>query len=83
MDGKPEIQINKIKQLEWHGLEQYLKVYFTAEFEEKPAIASVEFILKEHEFTTNEILMVGLEKKDEQFAINAGIDFLNLKNLLQ
>lgn len=31
-DGNPAIAINKIKQLEWHGLEQNLEVYFTAEY---------------------------------------------------
>ncbi len=83
VDGKPEIQINKIKQLEWHGLEQHLKVFFTEEFEAKPSIASLEFIIQQHQYSTNELLIVGLDKKDEQFAATAGIDFLNLKNLLQ
>lgn len=32
-DGNPAIAINKIKQLEWHGLEQNLKVYFTSEYD--------------------------------------------------
>lgn len=80
VDGKPEEQINKIKQLEWHGLEQYLKVYFTAEFETKPE--SLDFIINQHQLTKQDILMVGFEKEEEQFAATADVDFLSINNLL-
>lgn len=32
VDGNPEVQINKIKQIEWNGLEKDIKIYFTVEF---------------------------------------------------
>ena len=32
-EGNPAVAINKIKQIEWHGLEAYLKVYFTVEYD--------------------------------------------------
>lgn len=82
VDGKPEEQLNKIKQLEWNGLEQYLKVYFTEEFEAKPSTKSLNFIINEHQLNKDDILMVGLEKEDEQFSASAGIDFLSIANLL-
>ncbi len=82
VDGKPEEQINKIKQLEWNGLEQYLKVYFTAEFEAKPSTKSLEFIINEHQFKKEEILIVGFKKEDEQFAKLANVDYLSTLNLL-
>ena len=81
VDGKPAIQINKIKQLEWHGLEQYLKVYFTEEFENKPSTKSLDFIIKEHQLTKREILIVGFGKEEEEFAQLADIEYLFLKNL--
>lgn len=82
VDGKPEMQINKIKQLEWHGLEQYLKVYFSEEFENKPSTKSLEFIINQHQLKKEEILIVGFKKEEEQFAALANVDFLSIANLL-
>lgn len=82
VDGKPEMQINKIKQLEWHGLEQYLKVYFSEEFENKPSTKSLEFIINQHQLKKEEILIVGFKKEEEQFAALADVDFLSIANLL-
>ncbi len=82
VDGKPEIQINKIKQIEWHGLEQFLKVYFTEEFEGKLPGKSLEFIIDQHQLIKDEILVVGLKKEEEQFALNVDVDFLSTLNLL-
>lgn len=82
VDGKPEQQINKIKQLEWHGLEQYLKVYFTEEFETKSSTKALDFIINQHQLTKEEILLVGFEKEEKEFAVTADIDFLSIDNLL-
>lgn len=82
VDGKPEMQINKIKQLEWHGLEQYLKVYFSEEFENKPSTKSLEFIINQHQLKKEEILIVGFKKEEEQFAALANVHFLSIANLL-
>jgi len=30
-NGRPEIQLNKIRQMEWNGLEQYMKVFYAEE----------------------------------------------------
>ena len=27
--GLPEVQLNKMKQTEWHGLDKFLKIYFS------------------------------------------------------
>ena len=35
-NGNPLMQLNKIKQTEWHGLEKYLKVYFAEETRPMP-----------------------------------------------
>ncbi len=77
VDGKPEIQINKIKQLEWHGLEKYLKVYFTEEFEAKPSLKSLNFIIKENNLKKEEILIVGCNKEEEKYAVTADGDFFS------
>jgi phosphoglycolate phosphatase-like HAD superfamily hydrolase len=46
--GKPQMQLNKITQTEWHGLDKYLKVYFADEYEEKPSAKALEVLLKEN-----------------------------------
>lgn len=35
-NGDPETQLNKLKQMEWHGLEKYLVCYFANEVAPKP-----------------------------------------------
>ena len=47
---------------------QYLKVYFSEEFENKPSTKSLEFIINQHQLKKEEILIVGFKKEDEQFA---------------
>lgn len=82
VDGEPLQQVNKIKQLEWHGLEKYLKVYFSQEFEPKPSSKSIEFILDQHALKKNDILMIGNTLEDEGFALNVGVDYLAITKLL-
>lgn len=82
VDGNPAEQINKIKQLEWNGLEQYLKVYFTTEFEAKPAPDAVDFIVSENKLNKNELLMIGRSELDELCAANAGIEYFCVTKLL-
>lgn len=82
VDGDPIQQLNKIRQTEWHGLEKYLKVYFSNEFEPKPSQKSLEFIIDQHPLKREEILMVGFDVIDEEYAINAGIDYLLVTKLL-
>ncbi|MFA6275367.1 MAG: HAD hydrolase-like protein [Pedobacter sp.] len=82
VDGAPLQQVNKIKQVEWHGLEKYLKVYFSQEFEPKPSANSIEFILTEHHLKKADILMIGNTLEDKEFALNFGVDYLIIAKLL-
>ena len=50
-NGNPEQQLNKIKQTEWHGLEQYLTVYFTEESTPKPEPDIIDILIKDHQFS--------------------------------
>lgn len=81
-DGHPAEEINKIKQMEWNGLEQYLKVYFTAEFEPKPSSASVDFIMEQHALTKDNTAIIGVGRKDEAFAAALGIEYFDVTKLL-
>ena len=44
--GPPEMQLNKIKQIEWNGLETYIKVYFLEELN-LSGISAIEYLANE------------------------------------
>ncbi|MFC5282109.1 hypothetical protein [Pedobacter alpinus] len=56
--GKPEQQLNKIKQTEWNGLEQYLKLYFTDEFSQTSTTPALDYLLEENNLQIDNVLVV-------------------------
>lgn len=82
VDGNPIMQLNKIKQMEWHGLEKYLKVYFTEEFDAQPSEKVINFMIEAHQLNKQEVLMIGASKADEDYAKQLDIDFININILL-
>ncbi len=73
--GNPVVQLNKIKQTEWHGLEKVLKVYFCDEYAPKPDAKSLEILLNENELTASEVIFIGSNMEDESFAKNANVNY--------
>ena len=82
ISGRPLVQLNKIKQLEWHGLEEYLKVYFSEEFEPLLSQKSINFIIDQHQLNKAEVLYVGQGRREQEVAKEAGVEFLNVTKLL-
>lgn len=82
IDGDPGMQLNKIKQMEWNGLEQYLTVYFTEETAPKPSVQSLRYIIAKHNLDAKNILMIGKSEIDKVCAEQAGVDFLQIEKLL-
>lgn len=78
-DGNLEQQLNKIRQIEWNGLEKYLKAYFTIETAAKPDTASLELILKEHQLRRKDLVIFGASETDQQYAANAGVDYVDVR----
>ncbi len=76
-NGKTGIQLNKIRQLEWAGTEKYLKVYFAEESKLKPEIDVLTYIMKDYGLLRRDILIFGASNTDEEFALAAGIDYIN------
>ncbi|MBU1760444.1 MAG: HAD hydrolase-like protein, partial [Bacteroidetes bacterium] len=72
--GDPKQQLNKIKQTEWNGLDKYLKVYFTDEFEKKPSTMAIQHILLENQLNKEEVVIIGKMEEDRVMAENCGID---------
>jgi FMN phosphatase YigB (HAD superfamily) len=77
-NGTPEQQLNKIKQTEWHGLENYLTVYFADEVMAKPEPDALHHILKNHNIDRRDVLMIGNSETDELCAAAGGVDYLEL-----
>jgi FMN phosphatase YigB (HAD superfamily) len=77
-NGKPEIQLNKIRQIEWNGLENYLRVYYAEEINPKPEPDVLTYILTEHNLLRKDVVVVGATTTDEQFAMSCGVDYLNI-----
>jgi FMN phosphatase YigB (HAD superfamily) len=80
-NGDPEQQLNKIKQIEWNGLEKYLTVYFANELQPKPEIDVLTFILDKHKLSRRDLLILGNTKVDEEFAIAVGVDYLQVADI--
>ncbi|MBD3749713.1 MAG: HAD hydrolase-like protein [Sphingobacteriales bacterium] len=72
--GNPQQQLNKITQTKWHGLDQYLKVYFKEELGEN----ALGTIIKENELNDEEVLFIGKSEEDRGMALRCGIDFNSL-----
>jgi len=75
-NGSPEQQLNKIKQIEWHGLEPYLTCYFADEIVPKPETDSLDLLIKNHNLQRRNILMIGNSDIDRQCADASGVDLI-------
>ncbi|MCX3263257.1 HAD hydrolase-like protein [Pedobacter agri] len=63
--GNPEQQLNKIKQTEWNGLEQYLTVFFADELKQQKS-EIFQNILNDNNLSTKDALVVGASNFDAQ-----------------
>ncbi len=81
-NGNPKQQLNKIRQVEWNGLEKYLICYFAEETKPKPEPDSLHHILAEHKLQRRDLIMVGNSTADELCAQAAGVDYINLRDFI-
>ena len=81
-NGNPQQQLNKIKQTEWHGLENYMTVYFAEETIAKPEPDAVNLLIKNHDLKRRDLIMIGETETDSLCAEVCGIDFINVKEFL-
>ena len=82
VSGNPLMQLNKIKQLEWHGLAPFLKVYFSEELEPSLSVISVDFVIEQNQLQKEDILYIGSKAREQEIAQEAGISFLLVTKLL-
>ncbi len=75
--GNVKQQLNKIKQTEWNGLDKFMKVYFSDEFDKKPAIDALDFIINENKFKPSDLVVIG-NKTEAKMAKDRGIEFIQI-----
>ncbi len=56
-DGNPAMQLNKLKHIEWNGLEQAMKVYFAEELRQRNE-EPVDFLLRDNGLDATEVLYI-------------------------
>lgn len=76
-NGNPQLQLNKIKQTEWNGLEAYLTCYFADEIMAKPEPDALNQLIATHNLSRKDVVMIGNSNIDELTAEAAGIDYFN------
>lgn len=79
--GDPEQQLNKIRQIEWNGLEQYIRVFFKAEVTLNPDHDSLAKFVTAHRLQAQEVLVIGRAEADRHMAAELGIKFLMVDKL--
>ena len=81
-NGAPQMQLNKIRQIEWHGLEPYLTCYFTEETLPKPEPDTLYLLMQEHNLQRRDLVMIGVSDTDSLCAETCGIDYLNATDII-
>jgi len=56
--GSPEAQLNKIRQVDWQGLEQYLTVYFSDEIDAGSGDHGLTYLIDNHQLKAKRLLYV-------------------------
>jgi hypothetical protein len=61
VSGNPEAQLNKIRQVDWQGLEQFLTVYFVEEIATATDVYGLTYLVENHELIGKKMMMVGAD----------------------
>ncbi len=77
--GNPLVQLNKIKQTVWEGLEKEIKIYFTDEIKPKPSPNALLLIINSNHLNADDVIFIGISEDDRQMAISANISYQSVK----
>lgn len=80
-DGNPAEAINKIKQIEWNGLQDYLKVYFTAEYENS-VVNAIDGVLVEEGIEKEDVVMFVSESQFEKDFVDSVVRSFSVTEIL-
>ncbi|MCU0456636.1 MAG: HAD family hydrolase [Bacteroidales bacterium] len=80
-NGNPAQQRNKIKSVDWKGLDMSITFILADEIEPKPSPAGIEYILKQTNTGKEQVIFIGDSETDRECASRGGIRFLNISSL--
>jgi len=81
-NGNPQQQLNKLRQIEWHGLQPYLICYFADETLPKPEPDVLHLLMEQHNLQRRDILMIENSETDRLCAEATGIDYISVNDIL-
>ncbi|MDB5125786.1 HAD family hydrolase [Mucilaginibacter sp.] len=81
-NGNPQQQLNKLRQVEWHGLEPYLICYFANESLPKPEPDVLHLLMQEHNLERRDLIMIEGSDTDKLCAEACGIDYISVKEII-
>lgn len=79
--GDPVMQLNKVRQVEWYGLENYLKIYFHVDTPNGTLLESLALIHAQHGLQPAEILCIVHQYPTKAFDGDEEINFLSVDKL--
>jgi len=80
--GSPEAQLNKIRQVDWQGLEQYLTVYFSEEIDAGSDDHGLTYLIDNHQLKGENLLLVQAKDHAAVSVPEATLNYLNVERLL-
>lgn len=81
--GNPLVQLNKLKHLDWQGLDRKLKVYFYDELKMLPGIDPLDYIMRENNLKASEVVLIGRDESDRREGEKRGLSYLDVSNFLE
>lgn len=79
--GNPLMQLNKLKYIDWQGIDKEIKVYFYDEIKLLTHLEPLDYILQENKLTREAALFVGKSEKDREMATDLGVEYLEATGL--
>lgn len=80
-EGNPLVQLNKLKYIDWEGLEKDLKVYFYDEIKVVRKQEPLHYLMEENKLDANKTVFIG-HTVQEAVCKELNIDFLDASDLL-
>lgn len=81
--GNPLVQLNKLKHLDWQGLDRKLKVYFYDELKLLPDIDPLDYIIRENNLKISEVVLIGRDESDWREGEKSKLNYLDVSNFLE
>jgi HAD superfamily hydrolase (TIGR01549 family) len=82
-NGNTGQQKNKIKHIQWDGLDEHICFVFADEIEPKPSPAGVFYILRMTGFENSRTIFIGDKETDRVCAENSNVSYFDIKSLTE